>query len=243
MSASAPPPVPDPALRRGEVLALVAPVCLGMVPLGLAFGVLAVDAGLAWWWAPVFSGLVYAGSLEFLLIGLAVTAAPLPVVALTALVVNGRHAFYALSFPLHRVRGRFARVYSTFALTDEAYALSASPRTAHWRSRQILTMQLLLQVSWVLPATAGAALGAGLPLDRVKGLDFALTALFLVLAVDAYRHRPDPPVVALAVGCVALAWLVTPGELLPVAFAGFTAVLLVRQRREARSSPGGRHEP
>lgn len=231
-----------------EVLTSVAPVCLGMVPLGLAFGLLVIDAALAWWWAPVFTGLVYAGSLEFLLIGMAVAAAPLSAVALTAAVVNSRHVFYALSFPLHRVRGPLARAYSAFALTDEAYALTAGPRTTAWRTRQILTMQVLLHASWVLPATAGALLGASLPLERLRGLGFALTALFLVLAVDAYRSRPDRAVAAAAAVCVALAWLVVPGQLLPAAFAAFTALLVLRQRRSrahpasesARAERGGR---
>ena len=201
-----------------------------MVALGVAFGLLVVGAGLAWWWAPVFTALVYAGSLEFLLIGLVVAAAPLGEVALTAAVVNCRHVFYALSFPLHRVRGPVARAYSAFALTDEAYALTAGPGAAAWGPRQIVLMQALLHTAWVVPATLGALLGAALPLDRLHGLDFALPALFLVLAVDAYRSRPDRAVVATAAGCVVLAWLVAPGQVLPCAFAAFAVLLVLRLR-------------
>ena len=70
---------------------LAAPVALGMIPLGIAFGLLVLNAGLAWWWATVFSSVVFAGSLEFLLIAMVATAAPLAQVALTSLVVNSRH--------------------------------------------------------------------------------------------------------------------------------------------------------
>ena len=97
-----------------STLKLVAPVGLGLFPLGIGFGVLIIHAGLPWWWAPVFTGLIYAGSLEFLLVPMALAATPLAAVAATALVVNSRHVFYALSFPLHRVRGRLARTYATF---------------------------------------------------------------------------------------------------------------------------------
>ena len=79
-----------------------------MVPLGVAFGVLVAQAGLAWWWTPVISGLVFAGSLEFLLLSLVIVAAPLATIALTTLLVNSRHVFYCLTFPLQRVRGRSA---------------------------------------------------------------------------------------------------------------------------------------
>ena len=57
----------------------------------------------------VFSSLIFAGSLEFLLIGLTVAAVPLAQIALTAFLVNSRHVFYALSFPLHRVPGEAGR--------------------------------------------------------------------------------------------------------------------------------------
>jgi len=108
--------------QRSPVPAIVVPVGLGLFSLGLAFGLVVVHAGLAWWWATVFTAVVYAGSLEFLLVGLTVAATPLLQVAATTLIVNLRHVFYALSFPLDRVDRRWAKAYSTYALTDEAYA-------------------------------------------------------------------------------------------------------------------------
>lgn len=112
--------------RRTPLLSIAAPVGLGLWSLGLAFCLVVVHAGLAWWWAPVFTAVVYAGSLEFLLVGLAVAGAPLLHVASTTLIVNLRHVFYALSFPLDRVHALPAKVYSTYALTDEAYAVTSA---------------------------------------------------------------------------------------------------------------------
>jgi predicted branched-subunit amino acid permease len=114
------------------------PVGAGMVPLGVAFGILVTQAGLAWWWTPVISGLLFAGSLEFLLLALMTAAAPLPTIALTTLLVNSRHVFYCLTFPLHRVRGRLGRLYARFALIDEAYALTTAPAAQRYSSRRIL---------------------------------------------------------------------------------------------------------
>ncbi|MEU3019490.1 AzlC family ABC transporter permease [Nocardiopsis sp. NPDC007018] len=214
-----------------------APVGLGLVPLGLAFGVLVVQAGLDWWWAGLSAALVYAGSFEFLLIGMVTAAAPLTAIAAAAFMVNFRHVFYALSFPLDRIRGRAGRAYATFALTDEAYALTASERSRAWSGRRVLYSQLFMHLYWAGSATVGALLGGLIP-EGVHGLDFALTALFTVLALDALRDlrgEVSTPVLALASALVAR--VLFPDQMLLVAFSLFTAGLLahrlVRRRKPA----------
>lgn len=219
---------PDRSSRR--VLAITAPVGLAFIPLGAALGLLVVHAGLAWWWAPVFAAVIYAGSLEFLMVHLAASAAPVATVALTTLIVNSRHVFYALSFPLHRVRG--CRPSSTAATPCPMRpTLSGSaPALQPWRTRQILLMQMALHGLWVSAATLGGLAGSALPIERLTGLDFALTALFVVLAIDAYRQRPDRLTAGLAALCAVSAWMLVPGQMLVAAFGAFAAVLLVRQR-------------
>jgi 4-azaleucine resistance transporter AzlC len=211
-----------------SVLRLTAPIGLAFLPLGMALGFLVVHAGLAWWWAPVFAAVIYAGSLEFLMVGLAAAGAPIATVALTTLIVNSRHVFYALSFPLQRVRGLPGKLYSTYVLSDEAFAVGVSPEAGTWTSRQILTMQAGLHLTWTVSAGAGGLLGAALPIERLHGLEFALTALFIVLAIDAYRQHPDRLTALMAVACAVAAWLVAPGQLLVWAFAAFTVLLLAR---------------
>ncbi|MGE2731732.1 AzlC family ABC transporter permease [Mycolicibacterium vaccae] len=213
-----------------QVLAITAPVGLAFIPLGFALGLLVVHAGLAWWWAPAFAAVIYAGSLEFLMVHLAASAAPFATVALTTLIVNSRHVFYALSFPLNKVKGLPAKLYSTYTLSDEAYAVGVSPAAQTWTRRQILVMQAALHLLWVAGAALGGLVGAALPIDRLVGLDFALTALFVVLAIDAYRQRPDPVTAVLAVVTAVAAWILVPGQMLVAAFAGFTVALLARMR-------------
>ncbi|MFF4222396.1 AzlC family ABC transporter permease [Streptomyces abikoensis] len=203
-------------------------VGLALFPLGIALGVLVVHAGLDWWWATAITAFVYAGSLEFLLVGLIAAATPLAQVALTAFLVNFRHVFYALSFPLHRVRSRAGKVYSTYTLTDEAYALTTGESAHEWSGRRIVWLQALCQVYWVVGATLGALFGALVPAE-LTGLDFALTALFVVLAVDAYLARRDIPTPALALVCALVARFVLPGQMLLAALGLFTAGLLARR--------------
>jgi predicted branched-subunit amino acid permease len=128
----------------------------------------------------------HAGSLKFLLVGLAVAATPLAQVAATTLIVNLRHVFYALSFPLDRVDGVLAKVYSTYALTDEAYtATSAEPSKLDVALDRVGAVHLSGGLS--VRRHDRALVGSAMPIERVQGLDFALTALFVVLSIDAYR--------------------------------------------------------
>ncbi|MDX3109542.1 AzlC family ABC transporter permease [Nonomuraea angiospora] len=112
---------------------------LGIFPLGIAFGLLVVQAGLSWWLAPALSLAAFAGSLELLLVGMMASVTPLAAVALTVLVVDFRHVFYAF---------------------------------------------------WVGGGLVGVAIGTTLPAP-VKGLEFALCALFTVLTLDAFRSRRE----------------------------------------------------
>lgn len=228
-------PVPTPGrlreVRAGAALALPAAVAIACT--GATFGVLVVQSGLPWWWAPLCQAVVFAGSLEFVLVGLAVTAAPLATVALTALLVNSRHVFYALSFPLERVHGRLARTYSIHTLTDEAYALTSTPDARSWSTSRILTVQAALHVSWVGGGLVGVWLGGLLP-PEVPGLDFAFTALFVVLGLDAFRATGSVPLPLLAVACATGAAVWAPGEMLPVAMLAYLAVLLLLRVAAAR---------
>lgn len=183
-------------------------VALGLLPLGLAFGLLVSQSGFAWWWTPVFSFVIYAGSMEFLAISL-VTGGVAPLsAAVTGFLVNFRHIFYGLSYPVKAVTSPVAKAYGVYALTDETYAILSAHRGSSWTAwtqPKIMAVQVFCQASWVVPGIVGALVGAALPMD-IEGLDFALTALFVVLAIEAMSARRDVllPVVAVVTGVVGL---------------------------------------
>lgn len=208
-----------------KVPSRVAVVWFGLFVLGLGFGVVVTSHDLPWWLAPIISAVVLAGSVEFLLAGMLAASMPLAAIAATTFLVNARHLFYGLTFPLHLVHGRMAKAYSVYALIDEAYALVTTAPSDTLTGRKILTTQAGLHASWVTGSLVGALAG-GAFLKDVPGIDFVLTALFVVLALDAFEADRDPITVALAVGAAALALLVSPSAMLLVAMCGF-AVLLV----------------
>ncbi len=228
------------ATRSGGVAAAVREagvVWLGIFALGVGFGAWATSQGLPWWLVPLISASVLAGSVEFLLVGLIVAHASLVSIAVTTLLVNSRHLVYGLSFPLERVRGRRARLYSVFALCDEAYALLTRTEPAALSGRQVIATQLGIHVSWVTGALSGAALGAVL-LRGVHGVGFVLPALFVVLALDAYASRPDRVTVALALVSAGVAQLAVPGSMLPLALGLLGVGLAVRDGTSPRISRG-----
>lgn len=199
---------------------------MGLVPIGIAFGMVVVQSGLPWWLAPVLSGVVFTGSLELLLVGMILAAAPLATVALTTLLVNFRHVFYAISFPLSAVRSRLGRLYAMHALVDEAYAVTAaSPRG--WTGWSLLPLQLAFHTYWIGGGLAGVALAHLLP-GPIEGLEFALCALFITLALDSCRSGRDVPQAVLGGLCIAGALVVVPEHALLVGMLAFLAALAVR---------------
>lgn len=213
-------------------------VWAGMFALGIGFGVVLTDHGLPWWLAPVMSGTMFAGSVEFILVGMLVASVPVAAIALTTFLVNSRHLFYGLSFPLRRVRGRAAKAYSVFALCDEAFAVLSAKDEQSLTTARMLWTQAGMHLSWAGGSLVGGVAGASL-LGGLEGLEFVLTALFLVLTMDAYRAAPDRTTLALAAGCSLVALVLAPGSMVLVAMSLFAALLVVR-RSVARRSTGPR---
>ena len=99
------------------------------VTLGLAAGMLLVAEGLSWWWAPLWSLVIYSGTMQMLLVPLAGAGEPLAAIAASTAFVSGRHVFYGLGFPLDRVRGSLlTRLYAVHAITTRSTHCSP-PRT------------------------------------------------------------------------------------------------------------------
>lgn len=169
------------------------PVLMGYLSIGIAFGVLLQSAGYGPLWAIFMSLTVYAGSSQFLECSLLAQAVPLPQVALMTLLLNFRHLFYGLS-TLEKFKGAgWKKPYLIFSLTDETYALITGVQPPVGKDPHIFyfCIALLNQGYWILGSLLGAALGALIPIDTT-GIDFAMTALFVTIAVDqwkAYGHK------------------------------------------------------
>lgn len=181
----------DSAVSQALVaIRLSAPVAMAYIPLGLAFGVLIVTSGISWFWAPLSALLIFAGSIEYLAVGLIVSGVPFVQVLVTAFVVNFRHVFYGLTFPLERIGGRWRKAYGVWALTDETYAITAAGPGAQLNGLQIMVLQVVSHTWWVGASLVGALVGKLIP-PSIVGFGFALTAMFITLLVDSLRNHPS----------------------------------------------------
>lgn len=200
---------------------------LGLIPLGIPFGFLLVQTGFAWYWAPVFSTVIYAGSMEFLAISLVTTGIGVFPAALTGFMVNFRHIFYGLSFPRNNIHSRLGRVYSTYALTDESYAIASTKQMHESLSgARILTIQIMAQALWVCSGLVGALFGSHAP--HVEGMNFALVALFVVLAMEAFQAYPDRSLPITAIACAGVGWFVGVRSLMVVALGLYLVIVAIR---------------
>jgi 4-azaleucine resistance transporter AzlC len=165
---------------------------------------------------------------------------PLAAIAVTVFVVNFRHVFYAFSFPRHLVRNRFARLYATYAMIDEAYAVNAALPKSQQSAARLLAMQVACQVYWVGGGLVGVLIASFLP-GPIKGLEFALCALFTVLTLDAFRSRREIRSVLLAGASIGIALVIAPGVALLLAMLIFVGLLLVRSAFDRRRTRKNAH--
>ena len=209
------------------------PVLMGYLAIGMAFGLMLQSIGYGALWAVLMSLIIYAGSGQYLGVSLLAAGAPLTQVAFLTLVINFRHLVYGLSM-LEKFRGMGPRkLYMIFALTDETYALLSSAKVPEGVDEHdfFFLVSLLDHSYWVIGSAIGSLLGSALAFDTT-GVDFAMTALFLVIAVGQWRsagsHLP-----ALLGGAATLASLLLVGAedmLLPALAIIVLALTLFRFR-------------
>lgn len=207
------------------------PILLGYLFLGIAFGLLLQSAGPGPGWAFIISAFVYAGSMQFALVGILTGGLSYVTTAVMTLFVNSRHAFYGLTF-LERFRSMDRLYpYMVFTLTDETYSLLCSmekPDTftdRQWKAATFFT-SFFNHCYWVTGAVAGAFMGKLITFNTT-GIDFAMTALFVVICIDQWKSAKThiPAITGFLCGILFLALIRTAGFILP-ALAAITACLL-----------------
>ena len=216
------------------------PVMLGYIFLGIAFGLVLQKAGLGPGWAFLISLVVYAGSMQFALVGILTSGLGFVTTAVMTLFINSRHAFYGLTFIERYKKIKKAYPYMVFSLTEETYSLLCSmPRPEDFTDRQwdmaFFFVSLLDHAYWIIGSVIGAGAGQLIPFDST-GIDFAMTALFVVIAVDQWKHARTymPAVTGFVCGFLFLALVRSANFILPALAATVCVLLLSRKAIEKR---------
>jgi 4-azaleucine resistance transporter AzlC len=220
------------------------PVLLGYGTVGIAFGFMVTGAGYPWWLALVMSIWMFAGAGQFIAVGLFAAGTSLWQACLIQLVVNIRHIAYGLSM-LKRFRGMgIFKPYLVFSLTDENFALHSSlPDNDDSEKKRRLFMfyvSALNQSYWVTGSVIGALAGTVIPFD-MKGVSFALTALFVVLMIEQIKRIKKPGVFIVSAIAALLGVFLIPGRV--SLLAALALALLLSFFVERRGINGGvKHE-
>lgn len=172
------------------------PVLFGYLTLGIAYGILSSGSGFPWWLATFSAVFIFAGSGQILAVGLFAAGTPVITILISEVLLNIRHIVYGLSL-ITKFKGSGKwKPYLIFALTDETYSILTTINPPEGENKYSFygILSLLDQCYWITGSTIGAIMGTLLPFD-LSGVDFALTALFIVLTIEQIKKTKDfiPP--------------------------------------------------
>ena len=214
------------------------PVLTGYLFLGGGFGILMSENGFAIGWSILMPICMFAGSGQYLAVGLMAARAGLLNVAVATLLVNARHIFYGISLVDTYKNAGIKKFYMIFGLTDETYTLVTQAKLDPEidRSRYCFYVTLLDHCYWITGCVLGAILGATLPIS-FEGVDFVLTALFMTMFVEQWLSSRNhlPALVGLASTAVCL--LIFGSEYFLIPSMILIAGILILIRGKARRSP------
>ena len=208
------------------------PLLIGAIPFALIFGTLAASSGLSFVGTIAMSAIVFAGSAQFIAVGLLSVGTTWPIIVLTTFVVNLRHLLYAAALvPYVKHLSHLWRGPLAFLLTDETFAVvishynrpDSSPRK-HW---YYFGSALSMYVNWQLWTFVGLTVGQLMPNATAWGLDFAMPVTFIGMILPYLKNKPMWLAVIIA-GVVSLFGHALPHKLglMLAALAGITGGLI-----------------
>lgn len=208
------------------------PVFTGFTFLGIAYGILMDSKGYGVGWTVLMSLMVFAGSAQYVAITF-LTSVFNPVYALLmTLMVNARHLFYGISMlDKYKDAGKF-KPYLIFGLCDETFSIicSAEPPEGVDRNWFRFFVTLLDHSYWVLGSALGGVLGSMISFNT-KGLDFVLTALFVVIFVGQWKTQKNHKLAVIGVVCSVICLVIFgQGNFIIPSMAAILAVLTISRK-------------
>lgn len=209
------------------------PVLTGYLFIGTAFGVMYAEKGYSFLWAILMSLLVYAGSGQYLAVNFFVPGISFLQVIFLTFMVNVRHVFYGISLVERFNRFGKSRWYMIFGLTDETYSLLCTTKVPKDVDEEkfLLAITILDHSYWTLGSAIGAIAGTVLPISS-EGIDFAMTALFVVVFIEQWMEKKNhiPEIIGVAVAFISLQIFGADGFVLPAMLCIMLVLFAGRKR-------------
>jgi 4-azaleucine resistance transporter AzlC len=214
------------------------PICLGYLPIGMAFGVLAQKAGLTPLQIGLMSIMVFAGSAQFIAVSMIAGGASAPAIITTTFVVNLRHVLMSSALAVYlRAAHRGALALFAYGVTDESFAVNLPRFNARsWSLSRALVVNHAANLTWFVSTVAGGIGGRFIP-EGALGIDYALVAMFICLLVFQIRKLIHL-LTALVAGIVAvgLALMIPGNSYIVIASIVAATIGVIVQRRLLRSN-------
>ena len=211
------------------------PILIGFFPVGTVYGLMMSAAGYNFLWSAAASLFVYAGSLQMLMISFFQSDMSILTIAVTALLLNSRHMFYGLSF-IEKFRSYGGwKWFLIYGMPDESYSLLCSyvPREGVEEKWVYIFSTGLIWLYWIAFSVLGGLVGQLITFDTT-GIDFALTALFIVILLDQIKST-GMKLPALIGGVSSMLCIIILGRdnfLLPSLAVTVLVLLLLRNKLE-----------
>ena len=210
------------------------PVLAGFLFLGIAYGMLMHASGYGVGWSVAMSAIAFCGSMQFLAVSLLASGFDPLGAFLLSLMVNARQLFYGISM-LQKYKGMgFSKNVLIYTLCDETFSISSSiePPEAVSRKYFYLSISLLDYSYWILGTLLGGILGEYITFST-EGIDFALTALFVVLFLEQMKDKGNHIYGAAGITATLAALVLFGADNLVLPAMGIIlAVLLLMGRKE-----------
>lgn len=209
------------------------PVLTGYMFIGLAFGVMFAGMGYNVLWAVLMSVVVYAGSGQYLAVNFFVPGFSILQAVFLTIMVNIRHVFYGLSLVERYNKFDRKRWYLIFGMTDETYSLICTTNVPEDVDEEkfLLSITLLDHLYWVIGTIIGSLAATAIPFNS-EGIEFAMTALFIVMFVELWCHRTNrlPELIGLSAAFVCLLIFGANNFVLPTMLLIIAVILLSRKK-------------
>ena len=209
------------------------PIFCSYVFVSMAYGMMMASAGFPWYDSLLVSLTVYTGAFQFVLITFLSSGASLITIALTALLMNSRQSFYSITFLKEFKQMGRRKLYMIHTMTDETYAVNCTldlPKKE--KEDTMFLVALFSRCYWIVGSVLGGILGQIVPFD-LTGLDFCMTALFLIIFIDQWEkaEKHTLALTGLGIGVICLLIFGENRFMLP-ALLIVSALLLLFQRKE-----------
>lgn len=212
------------------------PIFAGFIFLGIAYGILMNSLGFNAFYPILISFIVFAGSMEFIAATLLMGAFnPINALFLT-LMVNARHLFYGISMlDKYREVGK-KKWYMIFGLCDESFAINSSIDIPNHVDKGwvMFFVTLFNHFYWVLGAALGGIFGSFIGFNT-EGLDFVMTALFVVIFVEQWMKEKNHTSSLIGLGASITCLIVFRGSnfIIPAMIAILGLLTLLRKSMES----------